>query len=306
MFRYDRPQKGRQRQFLQSGVEFFGPKAPLVDAEVIAMADHVLKALGLKGQVQLQLNTLGDAQSRDQYREKLVDYFKKYVSDLSQESKERLEKNPLRILDSKDKKDRFIIKEAPLFENSLTGESRDFFEKVCSFLEDLSVSYVLNPRLVRGLDYYCHTAFEFTTDSLGAQGTVLAGGRYDGLIQRFGGPEVPGIGWAAGLERLELLWKGFAEEERPIVFIPMGEKAEKRSALLMQELRQAGLYSEMTYSGNLQKRLKKADKCCGKWAVILGDDELASELATVRFLDDGAQESVPLSALPNYFMEKST
>ena len=306
MFRYDRPQKGRQRQFLQSGVEFFGPKAPLVDAEVIAMADHVLKALGLKGQVQLQLNTLGDAQSRDQYREKLVDYFKKYVSDLSQGSKERLEKNPLRILDSKDKKDRFIIKEAPLFENSLTGESRDFFEKVCSFLEDLSVSYVLNPRLVRGLDYYCHTAFEFTTDSLGAQGTVLAGGRYDGLIQRFGGPEVPGIGWAAGLERLELLWKGFAEEERPIVFIPMGEKAEKRSALLMQELRQAGLYSEMTYSGNLQKRLKKADKCCGKWAVILGDDELASELATVRFLDDGAQESVPLSALPNYFMEKST
>ncbi len=306
MFRYERPQKGRQRQFLQSSVEFFGPRTPLIDAEIIAMGSHVIKELGLQDQVQLQLNSLGDSQSRDQYRAKLVDYFEKYRSDLSTDSQERLEKNPLRILDSKDKGDQSLLEGAPVFENSLTPEARTFFEEVCEILENLGVAYTLNSRLVRGLDYYCHTAFEFITDSLGAQGAVLAGGRYDGLIQRFGGPEVPGVGWAAGLERLELLWKGVLEKERPVVLLPLGEKAERRCISLAQSLRQAGIYAEMTYSGNLPKRLKKAAKCDGKWAVILGDDELAADSATVRFLDEGSQESVPLSSLVPYFVEKNT
>ncbi|MBF0394553.1 MAG: histidine--tRNA ligase, partial [Alphaproteobacteria bacterium] len=205
MFRYERPQKGRLRQFHQVGVEFLGVSDPLADAEVIGLGAHLLDALGLAGRVQLELNSLGDAESRAAYREALVAYLSRFKDALSKESLDRLERNPLRILDSKDEGDRRVVADAPLLGDHLNEASRAFFDGLKRGLDGLGVAYRVNPRLVRGLDYYCHTAFEFTTDALGAQGTVLAGGRYDGLIGQMGGPATPGIGWAAGVERLGML-----------------------------------------------------------------------------------------------------
>ncbi|HEY9549341.1 MAG TPA: histidine--tRNA ligase, partial [Kiloniellaceae bacterium] len=205
MFRHERPQKGRYRQFHQIDVELLGVAEPLADVEIIALGADILAALGLGQHTTLELNTLGDPESRKAYRAALVDYFSAYRDELSDDSRDRLTRNPLRILDSKDKGDRKLIEQAPLFGDYLNQQSRDFFAGVLAGLDLLGISYTLNDRLVRGLDYYTHTAFEFTTTALGAQGTVLAGGRYDGLVETMGGPSVPGIGWAAGVERLALL-----------------------------------------------------------------------------------------------------
>ncbi|HEY9536701.1 MAG TPA: histidine--tRNA ligase, partial [Kiloniellaceae bacterium] len=204
MFRHERPQKGRYRQFHQIDVELLGVSEPLADVEIIALGADILAALGLGEHTTLELNTLGDLESRKAYRAALVDYFSAYQDKLSADSRDRLVRNPLRILDSKDQGDRKLIEGAPLFGDYLNQQSRDFFARVLEGLDLLGIGYTLNDRLVRGLDYYTHTAFEFTTTALGAQGTVLAGGRYDGLVETMGGPSVPGIGWAAGVERLSL------------------------------------------------------------------------------------------------------
>jgi len=297
MFRHERPQKGRLRQFHQIGIELIGAPQPLADVETIACGHAILTALGVVDRTLLELNTLGDTDSRQAYRAALVDYFQGHVASLSEESQDRLTRNPMRILDSKDEGDRRIVVDAPVFTDYLNAESVDFFASVRAGLDALGIAYTLNPRLVRGLDYYCHTAFEFTTDALGAQGAVMAGGRYDGLIGMLGGPETPGVGWAAGIERLAMLSGENPQAERPIVVVPMGEAAEARALGIVQGLRQAGLRTEFAFSGNMKKRMKHANKINARVAVILGDAELAEGIAQVKTLDDGDQRAVSLDDL---------
>ena len=297
MFRHERPQKGRQRQFHQFGVELIGVPQPLADVEVIACGQQILEALGLKDAVTLELNTLGDPESRAAYREALVSYFSAHIDALSEDSRDRLTRNPLRILDSKDEGDRKLVADAPLFEEFLNGESRDFFAAVREGLDSLGIAYTLNPRLVRGLDYYCHTAFEFTTDRLGAQSAVMAGGRYDGLIKTMGGPATPGVGWASGVERLAMLLAEDIPAPRPVVVVPVGEDAQATALKVTQELRHAGFVVELGYSGNLKKRLQRANKMNARAALLFGDEELAAKSATLRDLDSGEQELVSLDAL---------
>jgi len=297
MFRYERPQKGRFRQFHQIDVELIGAAQPAGDVEIIALAADILDALGVLKRTALELNTLGDLASRLAYREALIAYYTSRSDGLSEDSLKRLERNPLRILDSKDEGDKRINAEAPAFEAYLTLESRDFFAAVRSGLETLGISFRLNPRLVRGLDYYCHTAFEFVTTDLGAQGTVLGGGRYDGLMGVMGGPETPGVGWAAGIERLALLIDEPAPPPRPIVLVPLGEAGEALALTLAHSLRRSGFTIDLGYSGNLRRRLQRADKLKARVAVILGDNEIARNVAALRDLDTGEQSEVPLAAL---------
>ena len=297
VFRYERPQKGRLRQFHQVGVELLGVATPLADAEVIACAAAFLRDLGVAGDTTLEINTLGDAESRANYRDALVAYLRQYAHRLSDDSRERLERNPLRVLDSKDENDQAVVADAPSFLDYLNADSRAFFDGVCAHLAAMGLDYVMNPRLVRGLDYYCHTAFEFTTTILGAQGTVLAGGRYDGLVEQMGGSAVSGVGWAAGIERLAALIGDPEAPPRPVMMVPLGEEAERHALPLAERLRAAGHVVEMTYTGNLKKRLKRADRSNARAAVILGEDELAAGRATVRDLDTGQQDAVALDAV---------
>ncbi len=297
MFRYERPQKGRLRQFHQFGVEILGVASPQADIEVIALAANILESLGALAKTTLEINTLGDRESREAYRKVLVDYASAHNAKLSEDSRTRLEKNPLRILDSKDEGDKAILKNAPMFPDYLTAAARDFFAEVRDGLKAVGIAFVENPRLVRGLDYYCHTAFEFTTEHLGAQGTVLAGGRYDGLVSAMGGRETPGVGWAAGIERLSMLVTDVPPKPRPIAVIPAGNGAAAEALRLAEELRRAGLVVELGYSGNLAKRMKRANKINARAAVILGEDEMSRGAATVRDLDSGDESQVPFAAL---------
>ena len=300
MFRYDRPQKGRWRQFHQINVELIGVPEPLGDVEIIALGVDILDRLGVLGRITLELNTLGDPASRKAYRHVLVEYFGDHRDRLSPDSRKRLERNPLRILDSKDEGDRRVSAGAPLLGDYLNQESVDFFAKVKQGLEVLGIAYSLNAHLVRGLDYYTHTIFEFTTEELGAQGSVLAGGRYDGLIELLGGPPMPGVGWAGGIERLAMLLEEDFAPPRPIVVIPIGGPAEAPALTLTQRLRRAGFTIELGFSGNVGKRMKRANKLSARAAVLLGDDELAQNAATVRDLESGEQEVVSLDALTGH------
>ncbi len=292
MFRYERPQKGRQRQFTQFGVELLGVETPQADIEVIAMAYEFLEKLGLSGQITVEINSLGDAESRDAYRAELVAYLKEHYDELSEDSKNRLERNPLRVLDSKEDCDKAVVENAPLYADSLNEASKDFFAKVLHGLDLLGIKYRVNNRLVRGLDYYSHTVFELTTDKLGAQGTVLAGGRYNGLVAQMGGGDVAGIGWACGVERLAMLLENDVEMPRPVAVIPMGEDAEDKALEISNLLRHAGFRVEQSYSGNMKKRMAKAVKANAFKAVIIGSDELAKGEAAVKDLDSGEQKNV--------------
>ncbi len=297
MFRHERPQKGRLRQFHQIGAELLGVAAPLGDIEIIALAVHILDALGVLEKTTLEINTLGDAESRKAYRDVLVDYLNEHRDRLSEDSRDRLDRLPLRVLDSKDEGDRRIIADAPVMHDYLTGAAADFFAAVRAGLDGLDVAYELNPRLVRGLDYYCHTAFEFTTRELGAQGAVLAGGRYDGLVAAMGGPATPGVGWAAGIERLSMLIDDPPGPDRPIAVIPVGAAAESAALKLTQELRRDGFTVDLGYGGNLSRRMKRANRLHARCAVLLGEDELERDAVSVRDLDTGEQEEVPLPRL---------
>lgn len=300
MFRYERPQKGRQRQFHQIGVELFGVPGPAADVETIALAAQILQALNMLDHTVLHLNTLGDTESRDAYRTALIDFFTAHKSSLSEDSLGRLERNPLRILDSKDKGDRAIVEDAPVFDAYLTETAATFFAEVQAGLDDLGVAYIRDPRLVRGLDYYCHTAFEFVTDALGAQGTVIGGGRYDGLIELMGGQATPGVGWAGGIERLVMLADQTMDAPtapRPVAFAPLGEAAERKLAQLAFQLRGDGVVVDMGYSGNLKRRMARAAKAEAHTTVILGDDELVRGVAVVRDMTSGEQEEVALDQL---------
>ncbi|MEE8394293.1 MAG: histidine--tRNA ligase [Rhodospirillales bacterium] len=300
MFRYERPQKGRQRQFNQVGAELIGAPRYLADVEVVALADHFLDALGIKSKVTLEINTLGDSESRMAYRGELVEYLNGFKGKLSSDSLERLEKNPLRILDSKDQGDKSVVAGAPLMADSLSDGSRKYFDDLLTGLESIGVTYRVNPKLVRGLDYYCHSIFEFTTDRLGAQGAVVAGGRYDGLIEQMGGPPTPGTGWAAGVERLAMLVDTPLNPPRPIVIVPVSDAQEKVALTITQKLRRAGFTVELGFSGNMGKRMKRANRMGASAVVLLGEDEISRDAATVRNMESGEQVEVPLAVLEDH------
>ncbi len=297
VFRYERPQKGRFRQFHQLDAEIIGAAEPAADVEILTLGDQFLHDLGIAEGVTLQLNTLGDAETREAWRGALVAHFEQHRGELSEDSLARLDKNPLRILDSKDPRDRPVAAAAPDIDAHLTREAGAFFEAVTKGLDAAGVPWTRNSRLVRGLDYYRHTAFEFVTDRLGAQGTVLAGGRYDGLIGALGGPETPGVGWAAGVERLAMLLEGPAVPTIDAVVVPLGEAAAERAQGVLADLRRAGVAADMTFKGNMKKRLAKADAQGARFAVILGDDELAKGVAAVKNLGAGTQHEIALDAL---------
>lgn len=294
MFRYERPQKGRYRQFHQIGVECLGLDTPTADVESLALAQQVFGRLGLGDKVQLEINSLGDHESRAQHRNLLVTYLKDFHSQLSEDSKIRLEKNPLRILDSKDENDRKIVAGAPSLKSCLNNASQDFFAQVLAGLSTLGISYKLNDSLVRGLDYYTHTVFEFTTTLLGAQSAVLAGGRYDGLIETMGGPRTPGVGWAAGMERLALLVNS-AEliPKKPVTaVISADDKAGDFCLKLTNDLRLQGHCVELMLSGNLGKKMKRANKIGARFALIVGETELQQQSVMLKDLTTGVQELV--------------
>jgi histidyl-tRNA synthetase len=295
MFRYERPQKGRFRQFHQIGVELIGVAQAQGDIEVIALGSRILDVLGIRARTVLELNTLGDPESRAAYREALVSYFSAHASQLSEDSLRRLERNPLRILDSKDESDQRLSAGAPEFGEMLNTASRDFFARVRDGLDRLGIGYRLNPRLVRGLDYYTHTAFEFVTADLGAQGTVMGGGRYDGLVEMMGGPATPGVGWAAGIERLAMLIAEPPTPPRPVAVVPIGQAAEAAALTLAEVLRNYGCVVDLSYSGNVARRLRRANRVHARVAVLIGEDEIARNVITLRDLDGGEQSEVPMA-----------
>ena len=297
MFRYERPQKGRLRQFHQIDAEIIGVAGPQADIEVIALGADILRALGVLDLTTLELNTLGDVESRGAYRVALVEYFGGHADKLSDDSKVRLEKNPMRILDSKDKGDRVLVEDAPRMSEYMNAASQDFFASVREGLDNLGVTYSLNEKLVRGLDYYTHTAFEFTTTALGAQGAVIAGGRYDGLIETMGGPSTPGIGWAGGIERLSMLTTAGISAPKPVSVIPIGAASENIAMKVAHDLRQAGFVVDMGFAGNPGRRMKRANALDAQAAVMLGEDEIAKGVATIRDLTSGEQREVALAEL---------
>jgi histidyl-tRNA synthetase len=289
MFRYERPQKGRYRQFHQIGLELIGPSTYLADAEVIACGWQILNKLEIAKDVILNINTLGDAESRDHYRAALVTYFTAHAGKLSPDSKTRLEKNPLRILDSKDPGDQKLVADAPVIYDHLSAEAAIFYTGLKTALAAYNIPFIENPRIVRGLDYYNHTAFEFVTTALGAQGTVLAGGRYDGLVEQMGGPKVPGVGWGAGIERLAMLLAQSPAAPPPVIVIGETDAIE-----VANFLRARNIKVEIPFSQGLKNGLKYANRRAAIWAVLANHDGLI-----LKHLGDGAQSAVTLGALPD-------
>ncbi|HAX76228.1 MAG TPA: histidine--tRNA ligase [Cyanobacteria bacterium UBA11372] len=295
MFRYERPGAGRQRQFHQIGVEVLGSPDPRADAEAIAIASNILQSLGLKD-LQLNLNSLGKREDRQQYRQALVDYLTPYKEELDPDSQDRLTRNPLRILDSKSEKTQEIAQNAPSILEYLGTESKLHFERVQQLLSDLGISYRINPRLVRGLDYYSHTAFEFISDNLGSQATVCGGGRYDGLVAELGGPETPAVGWAIGLERLIILLQQIQEKPQQrldFYVVSRGNAAEAQALILAQKLRQSGFSVELDLSGSaFKKQFARADKSGAVACLILGDEEAANKTVKLKWMATKEQEAI--------------
>lgn len=309
MFRHERPQKGRYRQFHQLGVEAYGFKGPDLDAEMILMTARIWKQLGLKG-LSLQINSLGTTEARMAYKDVLVAYFENYKDQLDEDSQRRLYTNPLRILDSKNPAMQEINAAAPKLIDHLDDESKQEFEQLCNTLEAAGLDYEINPRLVRGLDYYGKTVFEWVTDYLGAQGTVCAGGRYDGLVAQLGGKAATAIGFAIGLERLIALLE--ATEALPEVdsidayLVAVGDNAAAESLLFSERLRDAiPNFKLITHcgGGSFKNQFKRADRSGARWTLILGDDEVANKVVGVKTMATGEQETISWDALPNYLIK---
>ncbi len=302
MFRYERPQKGRYRQFYQFGVEVLGLEHPLADVECLDLGYQILRKLGLAESCLLEINTLGDLESRNQYRSALVQYLTPFKNQLSMDSQVRLEKNPLRILDSKDEGDRKIIADAPPADRYLTDSAKSFFTSVKEGLRSLEIPFKENPRLVRGLDYYCHTVFEFVTTELGAQGTVLGGGRYDGLIETLGGPKTPGVGWASGVDRLVDLLETknlqlFAKTKPPVAVIALGDRAVAKAVQLGSQIRKKDIRAEVFLSGNFKKKLEKANKLGTTKAVLIFEQENGNFEFKIKDFSTGEEKIVAESAI---------
>jgi histidyl-tRNA synthetase len=284
LFRYERPQKGRYRQFHQIDAEIIGAGEPQADVELLVMADQLLKELGISDGVTLMLNTLGDAPSREAWRLALIEYFQAHRAELSEDSQKRLDVNPLRILDSKDPRDKPFTVDAPKIDDFLSGEAQDFFGKVCEGLNAAGVEWTRAPALVRGLDYYRHTAFEFVTDRLGAQGTVLGGGRYDGLIETLGGPHTPAVGWAAGIERLAMLVGERGEPGPDVAVVAEHSDHEIVALALVVAFRRAGLAAELVATGSPRKRFDRAKRLNPSALVSLDQRDSVSS-RTLKLLD---------------------
>lgn len=305
MFRYERPQKGRQRQFHQIGVELLGAADPRSDVEAITIAWDLLEALGLDD-LTLELNSLGTPEDRARYRTELVRWLEAHLEDLDPDSQARVHSNPLRVLDSKDGGTQALLAGAPQLADALTGESHERFSRVRQGLEDLGIPFRLNPRLVRGLDYYGHTAFEITSSHLGAQATVCGGGRYDGLVEQLGGPPTAAVGWALGLERLVLLLaQRQASPPGPtppdLYVVNRGEAAEGLALQLARRCRLAGLAVELDLSGSaFAKQFKRADRSGARWAVVIGETEAAQGMVVLKDLRSvgGEDRHLPLETLP--------
>lgn len=295
MFRYEKPQAGRQRQFHQLGVEVIGSADPRADVEVIAIATDILQTLGLKD-LRLDINSVGNPEDRPRYRQALVDYLTPYKDELDPDSQDRLNRNPLRILDSKDKRTQKIVEAAPNLLDYLGSDSRRHLEKVQQLLSDIGISYQVNPRLVRGLDYYTHTAFEIQSDDLGAQATVCAGGRYDGLVAQLGGPDTPAVGWGLGIERLILLLQQLSAaptSSLDFYLVSKGDAAEAQALKLAQKLRQAGFTVELDLSGSaFGKQFKRADRSGAVACLVLGDAEAESQTVNLKWLKSGEQQAI--------------
>ena len=288
VFRYDRPQAGRQRQFHQINCEYIGSCEPYSDAENIKLALHLLEKLNILDNIALEINSLGCQDSRSSYQEALINYFTKYENELSTDSKERLRKKPLRILDSKDEKDKKIAAEAPFIADYYTTESKAYFDKVLGYLDILNINYKVNPRLARGLDYYCHTAFEFTTDKLGTQNAVGGGGRYDYLCKLMGGTDVPAVGFGLGIERLALmmLLKNYqSKKSAPIYLIPIGQECENYIIILANFLRSNSIQVAIELKGKVQKRMEKALKDGADYVIFAGTDEMQNNNFKLKLLD---------------------
>ncbi|OPZ79031.1 MAG: Histidine--tRNA ligase [Alphaproteobacteria bacterium ADurb.Bin438] len=297
MFRYERPQKGRYRQFYQAGVELFGVDTPNADVEVIALANSFLKKVGVKGKITLEINSLGDVESREEYKKALLEYFKGYEENLSEDSKRRLHTNPLRILDSKEECDKVICENAPKMNDYLNEFSKNFFDEVLKGLDALEIEYKVNSKLVRGLDYYRHTVFEFITDELGSQGTVLAGGRYDDLVSELGGPKITGVGFASGVDRLALLLKETPNKQRPVAVIPLNDEYKYQALKIADDLRAEGVFVDMAFNGNVGKRFKKANKANAFKAIVVGGDEFDRGNVVIKDLDSGNQKEVSIKEI---------
>ena len=311
MFRYERPQKGRTRQFSQFGVEVFGSSSPLVDAEVIALGATVIKALGLKG-VKVKLNSIGDSESRDNYRKVLVEYFEQYKDELCSDCLNRLEKNPLRILDCKVDNQKPFFLNAPKIKDYLNEASKKHFAEVIKALEAMHIDYEIDDNLVRGLDYYSHTVFELKVDveEFGAQNVIAGGGRYDNLVKDLGGPQTPSVGMAFGLERLllacELSGKSLARPDYlHVFFIALGEEARKASLAQMNICRLGGLYADMDYlDHSLKAQFKIADNNNAMFTCILGDDELKEFKINIKNNETDEQETISLYDVYPYVINK--
>lgn len=309
MFRYERPQAGRQRQFHQIGVEWLGVSSARSDAEVIALAWDLLELLGVS-RLELQINSLGNLEDRQRYRSELVAWLQDRADQLDPDSQQRLATNPLRILDSKNSHTQRLLADAPTLLGSLGEESAERFQAVRDYLQDLAIPFRVNTRLVRGLDYYGHTAFEITSDQLGAQATVCGGGRYDGLVEQLGGPATPAIGWALGMERLLLVLEAAsladpdgaaARLSRPtapeVYLVNRGQEAESSALLLARQLRLAGLSVELDGTGSsFAKQFKRADRSGAAWAAVIGDDEYeAGQLRLKPMFAEGEECQVALN-----------
>jgi len=313
MFRHERPQKGRYRQFHQVGVESFGLEGPDIDAEVILLSARLWRELGLMEHVTLELNSLGSSEARAAYRDTLVAYFEQHLDVLDEDSRRRLTSNPLRILDSKNPEMAEMLAGAPRLLDHLDADSREHFEALCALLDAAGIDYVINPRLVRGLDYYGRTVFEWTTTALGSQGTVCAGGRYDGLVEQLGGKPTPAVGFAMGIERLVLLLETLelipdaARGELDLYVLPMDDTAAGTALQLVERLR--GELPELRAQlhcggGSFKSRIKKADRSGARLALLLGEDELAHGTATLKFLrEEREQRSLARDALVDELRE---
>ena len=295
MFRYERPQKGRLRQFNQFGIELLGISSSMADIEVISVGYEFLKKLNIKGNVCLKINSLGDHDSRTNYKKVLVDYLNDYKFELSAESLKRLLENPLRILDSKSEVDQKILVKAPNVLDYLNEESKERFEIVCEGLKCLNMPYEIDKNLVRGLDYYCHTAFEFITNDLGAQGTLLAGGRYDGLSKILGGLDLPGVGWAAGIERLALMLDNKYNNYPDVVLMGLSDNFNMFLLPIIQQLISSGIKTETLYTGSVSKKFKRANKLNASLVIIIGEDEVNKNVIKLKNLKSGDQENITLN-----------
>ncbi len=299
MFRYERPQKGRYRQFAQIGVEHIGDDTPAADIECIKMAEDILVSLSVEDVI-LEIHTLGDIESRALYRDALVAYLGPLRTQLSIDSQARLGKNPLRILDSKSVQDQTLLVGAPKLLDFLTAEALGYFETVKSGLDALGVSYIVNPHLVRGLDYYSHTTFEFRSTSLGAQDTVLAGGRYNNLSRMLGGPDLPGVGWAAGVERISMIAPPKTRATIDVFLIPIGDDSLNSALQVARVLRDEQYTVEFSHAVTLKASLKRAKKVMSKWACLVGAEEIQAEQVIFKNLISGEQHKVTMPELVHF------